>query len=148
MHQYLSFLFIFLCYNFVETIFNIDLCTHVTKYMVILIKFQLFTYLLYSVVSVAHNGIFKPGLVWRLFIFFIFIIINHEMSICFKQSIFLESKRTTHHILKLVTQVHPHPFNIVSAGHSNGRRRRRQDSETLYIEYLVVIDYKNLERFV
>ena len=30
------FIFKFLCYNFVETLFNIDLCTHVTKYTVIL----------------------------------------------------------------------------------------------------------------
>ena len=36
MHLNLSFLFIFLCYTFVETLFNIDLCTHVTKNTVIL----------------------------------------------------------------------------------------------------------------
>ena len=30
------FLLIFICYDFVETLFNINLCTHVTKYTVIL----------------------------------------------------------------------------------------------------------------
>ena len=36
MHLYLCFLFIYLYYNFVETIFNIDICTHTTNYTVIL----------------------------------------------------------------------------------------------------------------
>ena len=45
------FLFIFLSYNFVETLFNIDLCTHVTKHTVILNFY--FSHTIFS--SVAHN---------------------------------------------------------------------------------------------
>ena len=51
------FLFIFLCYNFVETIFNIDLYSY--------FKFQFFTY---HLSSVAHNATLKITFIQNLFI--------------------------------------------------------------------------------
>ena len=53
MHLYFSFL---LCYNFVETIFSMDRCTHVTKYTVIL-NFN-FSHTILS--SLAHNATLSP----------------------------------------------------------------------------------------